>query len=281
MPLTPQDVKSKTFSSTRLSRGYSEGEVDAFLDEVEAELTRLLTENAELRRQLGTGQPAPAASVPGGPPPTGSVVLPAGAPSREPAAVPGPPGHPGSPAASAAPAPLPPPTETEELMRRTLVLAQRTADEAVREARAEAGRVTEEARLRVAAQLGALEDTKSRLQTEIEQLRGFEREYRTRLRAYLEMQLRDLDTAGAVAPPRPAVPATPAPPAGLPPAAAPLSGAAAPAAAAPAPAAAPTGVGRAEAVLPGTPAAPGRTPPPPVGQPAAARPADLPLHDEF
>jgi hypothetical protein len=45
----------------------------------------------------------------------------------------------------------------------------------------------------VAEQLGGLEDDKRRLEGQVEQLRAFEREYRTRLRAYLEMQLRDLD----------------------------------------------------------------------------------------
>ena len=41
MPLTPADVRNKQFSTTRLRPGYDEEEVDAFLDEVEAELDRL------------------------------------------------------------------------------------------------------------------------------------------------------------------------------------------------------------------------------------------------
>jgi hypothetical protein len=94
--------------------------------------------------------------------------------------------------------------EIEQRVARTLVLAQRTADEALREARAEserarrearsdADRIIGEARAHVAEQLGGLEDDKRRLEGQVEQLRAFEREYRTRLRAYLEMQLRDLD----------------------------------------------------------------------------------------
>ena len=52
MALTPQDVQNKVFSPTRFRTGYNEDEVDTFLDEVEAELTRLLDETSDLRRQL-------------------------------------------------------------------------------------------------------------------------------------------------------------------------------------------------------------------------------------
>ena len=52
MPLTPADVRNKQFSTTRLRPGYDEEEVDAFLDEVESELDRLIQENEELRAKL-------------------------------------------------------------------------------------------------------------------------------------------------------------------------------------------------------------------------------------
>src|SRR3954453_18951527 len=52
MPLTPADVRNKQFRTTRLRPGYDEEEVDAFLDEVEAELDRLIQENEELRAKL-------------------------------------------------------------------------------------------------------------------------------------------------------------------------------------------------------------------------------------
>ncbi|MDX6225970.1 MAG: hypothetical protein QOE64_2346, partial [Frankiales bacterium] len=63
MTLTPDDVKSKQFTSTRFGRGYDEDEVDAFLEEVETELIRLLKENADLRQQVSAaraGAPATA-----------------------------------------------------------------------------------------------------------------------------------------------------------------------------------------------------------------------------
>src|ERR1041385_2178303 len=60
MPLTPEDVRNKQFTTVRLREGYDEDEVDAFLDEVEAELTRLLRENEDLRAKLAAATRAAA-----------------------------------------------------------------------------------------------------------------------------------------------------------------------------------------------------------------------------
>jgi DivIVA domain-containing protein len=61
VPLTPADVANKQFKIA--FRGYSLDEVDAFLDEVEGELGRLLRENNDLR----TGRPgAPPFTAPAG-----------------------------------------------------------------------------------------------------------------------------------------------------------------------------------------------------------------------
>lgn len=169
MPLTPQDVHAKLFTSVRFAKGYDEDEVDAFLDEVEAELTRLLGENDGLRRELAAARAA-GAEEPSGP------------------------------------------GETEDILRRTLLLAQRTADEAVSEARAEAGRIVAaaheqaqaveaEASARQRAMTSELDGQLRALEAQVEQLRAFEREYRSRLRAYLETQLRDLDQAPLTAAP--------------------------------------------------------------------------------
>src|SRR3954447_24923373 len=56
MPLTPEDVSNKRFTPVRLREGYDMGEVDQFLDEVEAELERLLKENGDLRSKLSAAQ---------------------------------------------------------------------------------------------------------------------------------------------------------------------------------------------------------------------------------
>src|SRR4051812_21776137 len=56
MPLTPEDVSNKRFTPVRLREGYDMGEVDQFLDEVEAELARLTRENEDLRSKLSAAQ---------------------------------------------------------------------------------------------------------------------------------------------------------------------------------------------------------------------------------
>ncbi len=64
MPLTPEDVHKKTFTPVRLREGYDMGEVDQFLDEVEAELIRLHQENDELRTKLETAATSAASTSP-------------------------------------------------------------------------------------------------------------------------------------------------------------------------------------------------------------------------
>ncbi|GIE85238.1 DivIVA domain-containing protein [Actinoplanes regularis] len=56
MPLTPADIHNVAFKKPPIGkRGYDEEEVDAFLDEVEQELIRLLEENNSLRGQAQRG----------------------------------------------------------------------------------------------------------------------------------------------------------------------------------------------------------------------------------
>ncbi len=223
MPLTPQDVAGKVFGPTRMRRGYDENEVDAFLDEVEAELTRLTTDNERLtreleqaRRQAGSSAPslskpapAQAAAMPEAPTSLEKTVEPsaepaapqADAPAAPPAVVPA--VTPAAPAAAVVPVAADD-VVVEHRVARMLVLAQQTADAAVREAedeadrtrgeaRAEAERMVSEARSRAAEEIGRLQRSKSALESEVEQLQSFERDYRQRLRAYLEMQLRELE----------------------------------------------------------------------------------------
>src|SRR3954451_13566605 len=65
MPLTPAEVHNVAFKKPPIGkRGYDEEEVDAFLDIVEVELSRLIEENNDLRARLSSGQPAPAAAAP-------------------------------------------------------------------------------------------------------------------------------------------------------------------------------------------------------------------------
>ncbi len=183
MPLTPADVATKKFSTKRMGSGYDQEEVDGFLDLVEAEIARLLTENAALSSKLNEAQAAPSAAVSA---PLEQVPAPLAAPVAEAAPAPG---------------------ETQEAALRTLLMAQRTADQAVAEARAEADTMLSDARARstqvenevnarTTAALAELDSRRRELESRIEDLRAFEREYRLRLKAYLESQLTDLDKRG-------------------------------------------------------------------------------------
>ncbi len=56
MPLTPAEVHNVAFKKPPIGkRGYDEEEVDAFLDIVEVELSRLIEENNDLRARFGSG----------------------------------------------------------------------------------------------------------------------------------------------------------------------------------------------------------------------------------
>jgi DivIVA domain-containing protein len=206
MPLTPEDVSNKRFTPVRLREGYDMGEVDQFLDEVEAELSRLTRENDDLRDKLSAAQR-------GG----GSTAV--SEPSQERKAAP-------------APTELPKVTtvaDASSAAARLLEIATRNADELVTEAKGEADKVVGEARTkaeRLEAEaksksermeedartrsqmldsetaerrqqlLGDLEKEKGQLNTEVENLRAFEREYRSRLKNYFQQQLAALDGNG-------------------------------------------------------------------------------------
>ncbi|MEW1547251.1 DivIVA domain-containing protein [Streptomyces tsukubensis] len=312
MPLTPEDVRNKQFTTVRLREGYDEDEVDAFLDEVEGELTRLLRENEDLRAKLAAATraaaqnqqqgmrkgPEPQDARPGGPVPAaisgppvqqqpqqmGPPQLPGGAPQ-----LPAGPGHggpnhggpnhggpnhggpmqggpmggpgqmqggpmggpqmggmqggpmqggpmQGGPMGGPGqmqggpmgghPQQMPGQGPGGDSAARVLSLAQQTADQAIAEARSEANKIVGEARSRAEGlerdarakadalerdaqekhrvAMGSLESARATLERKVEDLRGFEREYRTRLKSYLESQLRQLETQAddSLAPPR-------------------------------------------------------------------------------
>lgn len=186
MPLTPDDVANKKFRLAR--RGYSLDEVDAFCDEVHSELSRLLR---EVPPPLGPAAPTDQAA------PTDPAA------TALPAAVPHAVGQDNVHEAAA-------PTSSHEaphLALRTLTLAQRTADQVIQAAHEEAGSIVTSARgaaaaaeeastVHVASILQSLEAREAGLRDRIEQLNAFEREYRSRLTAYLRLQLRELAGGG-------------------------------------------------------------------------------------
>lgn len=219
MALTPEDVVNKRFQPTKFREGYDQDEVDDFLDEIVVELRRLHQENDDLRKQLADGS-AGTAAVPVQAAPLlvkeTKVEEPVKAPepkakeavkAPEPVVVEAP--APAAPAAVAAPAAA---ASSAESATGVIALAQRLHDEYVNagveqrdkiiaEAQIEASTLVNDAQEKSRKTLGALEQQRSVLERKVEQLRGFERDYRSRLKAYIEGQLRDLDARGSVAAP--------------------------------------------------------------------------------
>jgi DivIVA domain-containing protein len=209
MALTPEDVVNKRFQSTKFREGYDQDEVDDFLDEVVVELRRLNQENEELRQRVSAADSRATELERSGPP----APQPAAVQEFMPAPVP-------APVAAPAPAPAPgfsqppsaypvdPALDTNNT-NNLLQLARRLHEEHVREGaekrdaliaegHATAARVVAEAESTQRAQLGTLEQQRTAIEQRIDELRTFEREYRQKLKSYIEGQLRDLDAASAL-----------------------------------------------------------------------------------
>src|SRR3954454_16031212 len=143
MPLTPADVHNVAFSKPPIGkRGYNEDEVDAFLDLVENELTRLIEENSDLRQRVAELEQELSGARSGGAVPQPTQAIPLYQPEPEPEPTP-------APAPQAAPAPAPSPAASEEQAikaARVLALAQDTADRLTGTAKAEADKLLADAR---------------------------------------------------------------------------------------------------------------------------------------
>ncbi|MCV7303303.1 DivIVA domain-containing protein [Mycobacterium barrassiae] len=140
MPLTPADVHNVAFSKPPIGkRGYNEDEVDAFLDLVENELTRLIEENADLRQRVAELDQELAAAGGGGQ--TAQA-----APQYEAAPTPAPTPEPTPQPAYEAPA-SPSANEDQAIKAaRVLALAQDTADRLTETAKAESDKMLADAR---------------------------------------------------------------------------------------------------------------------------------------
>ena len=225
MALTPEDVVNKRFQPTKFREGYDQDEVDDFLDEVVVELRRLNQDNEELRQRLVSGESRPGEGQRGAASPNALTDAPHGQAALEQGqlAAQAQPHFGESPVAAAVepmPAPVPAPVaysapdqnaidsgSTNNLLQ----LARKLHEEHVREGiekrdaliaegHATAARVVSEAEAAQRSQISqldaekaALENQKTTIESQINDLRSFEREYRQKLKGYIEGQLKELD----------------------------------------------------------------------------------------
>ncbi|GAB3561994.1 DivIVA domain-containing protein [Arthrobacter alkaliphilus] len=215
MALTPEDVVNKRFQPTKFREGYDQDEVDDFLDEIVVELRRLNQENDELRKKLaesGNAVPASAASAPVVEKVPAPVKADKDAQAKADAQAKGDADKKKEPASAAAPAAASAGSPSAESAAGLLAMAQQMHDKHVADGQQQAEKIIAEAQIEASSLvndaqdksrkiLGALEQQRSVLERKVEQLRGFERDYRSRLKAYIEGQLRDLDARGSVAAP--------------------------------------------------------------------------------
>ncbi|MCL2454321.1 MAG: DivIVA domain-containing protein [Micrococcales bacterium] len=193
--LTADDVLNKKFQSTKFREGYDQDEVDDFLDEVVATLRDLQGENDDLAAKLTAAERRIAEL------------------SREPMVdVPAPVVAAPEPAYTPPPVPVMPENAPESATG-MLALAQKLHDDYITSGKEESDRLVADARVRAdkivadaeetsKRTISALEQERSLLERKIDELRVFERDYRTRLKSYLENLLGDLDSRASTMPAR-------------------------------------------------------------------------------
>ncbi|MDP9117378.1 MAG: DivIVA domain-containing protein [Actinomycetota bacterium] len=91
-------------------------------------------------------------------------------------------------------------SEAQQKSNRHVGEAEARVRQLDQEAQARATQVVQDAEQRAATITAQFEQRKAALERRVEELRTFEREYRTRLKSYLESQLRDLDASGKAEP---------------------------------------------------------------------------------
>jgi DivIVA domain-containing protein len=195
--LTAEDILNKKFSATKFREGYDVEEVDDFLDEVVRTLTAVQEESEDARSKLAAAERR-VAELSRNEAAQQSVEKPDVAPQVQ---------QPVAPVSGDKPHAEP------ESATGMLQLAQKLHDDYVRsgqeegdrlitEAKSEGTRIVREAEETSHRTLSQLEQERSLLERKIDELRLFERDYRTRLKSFLQNLLGDLDARGSALPPQ-------------------------------------------------------------------------------
>ena len=199
MPLTPEDVVNKRFQPTKFREGYDQDEVDDFLDEIVLEMRRITQENEDLRQRLlaADGRLTELQR-------SGATLV---------------------QQVNTAEASIPESTTNNEAFPQAaadlssfeanntnnlLQLARKLHEEHVREGlekrdaliaegHATAARIVREAEAQHRADMSRLEQEKALAENDLQTLRNFERDYRAKLKSYIEGQLSDLEAANSTA----------------------------------------------------------------------------------
>lgn len=201
MPLTPEDVVNKRFQPTKFREGYDQDEVDDFLDEIVIEMRRLTQENEDLRQRLLAADGRIAELQRNG----GNLQSLNQAEASIPESM--------TPN-TAFPEAAPDMTVFESNNTNNLLqLARKLHEEHVKdglqkrdaliaEGHATAARIVREAEAQHKADMQRLEQEKALAENDVQRLRTFEKDYRAKLKAYIENQLSDLEaTATSNKPP--------------------------------------------------------------------------------
>ena len=219
--MTADDVLNRKFQATKFREGYDQDEVDDFLDEVVNTLRGMTAENDDLKAKLANAERRIAELSRAGA--SAAAVAPIAPKIEAPAPLPLPP----PPVEVALPVPMmPEPTPAPmvapmvpaaqqrmsepESATGMLALAQKLHDDYVRsgqeegdriiaDSKSQGARIVQEAEDTSSRTLAQLEQERSLLERKIDELRVFERDYRTRLKSYLEKLLGDLDARGGTA----------------------------------------------------------------------------------
>lgn len=181
MALTAEDIVNKRFQSTKFREGYDQDEVDDFLDEVVVEMRRVLAENEDLIQKLAASEARIAELQRSG-------------------------GSQSSVGVSPLPSSGDSVVEAEnENANNLLQLARRLHEEHVREGiqkrdeliaegHVQAARIVQEADAEHAAAKERLKAERQAIETEIDELKRFESEYRSSLKAFINKQLQGLES---------------------------------------------------------------------------------------
>ncbi|WP_430867011.1 DivIVA domain-containing protein [Demequina aurantiaca] len=181
--LTAEDVLNKAFSKTKYREGFDQDEVDDFLDEVAHTVTSLIAERDDLAARLQQAQA-------GG---SGAQYSGEAAPLTEAGGVPGTSGLLGAATDPNPPSPAGMLAMAQKLHDEYVNAGEEEKERIVDEAKTKAEAIVEQAQEDAKGRMDDLASERSELESKIDDLRRFERDYRARIKSFLENLLGDLD----------------------------------------------------------------------------------------